>query len=258
MPTTFVATPQPGNDPPRVLLELEYTGQTEATVTRLDPDGREQLVRLGEPAPLVGGLWTGYDYESWFGQPATYTAATAGGSITATPVTLTVDAAWLRHPGVPDLSILVHFEGEGDPVRAVNQAILEPLGRRDPIVVSDGRRKSKRGTLTLRTYDSTELAALLGILDDVTPLLLDVPPDWAYGLDHQYLAIGDLTENRFRPDYYPHQWRVFTAPYVVVGRPAGGLQAEWTYADVLAMWGTYTDVRNNYDTHNDLLTGTEN
>lgn len=256
MTTTFVATPQPSNDPPRTLLELEYTGQTSASVTRLDPDGRSRPVRLGEPATLVSGIWAGFDYESWFGEPATYTATTGAGSVSTSAVTLDVDTIWLRHPGVPSLSLEVDFQGWGTPVRPVNQAALDVLNRRDPVVVSDSRRKSPRGTLTLRTHTLDEMAALLELLDDVTPLLLDVPPAKLYGVVHEYLALGDLSEDRLRPDYYPHPWRVWTCPYTVVDRPAGGLVSERTYNTVLVDHATYTSVRTTYDTYTDLLTGT--
>lgn len=258
MPTTLVATPEPGNSPPRVLLQLEYTGQTSATIVRTDPDGQQVPVRLAEPAALDGaGQWVGYDYESWLGRPMTYTATTAGGSVTSSTVTLAVTDTWLRHPGVPSLSCKVDFQGEGEPVRPVNQAVLEPLGRATPIVVSDGRRRTKRSTLTLRTKTDGEHELLLGLLDDVTPLLLDIPPNRPFGptLPHQYLSIGDLTEARNRPDYYPDPWRLWTAPYIVVGRPAGGIQAQRTYADVLAQNATYQGVLTQYGTYTDLLTG---
>lgn len=256
MPTTFVATPQPDNDPPRTLLELEYTGQTEATISRLDPDGNTRPVRLGDPATLTSGVWAGFDYESWFGQEATYTATTGAGSLTAGPVILDVADIWLRHPGIPSLSVRLDFQGEGDPTRPVNQAVIEPLGRREPIVVSDGRRRSKRGEMTVRTETPEQTAALLSILDDVSVLLLDIPPSFDYGMDaHQYLSLGELRESRFRPDYYPHPWRVWSVPYIVVGRPAGGLQAERTYADLLTSYSTYLQVKAAYPTYLDLLTG---
>ncbi len=256
MATTFVATPQPDNNPPRTMLELEYTGQTEATISRLDPDGNTRPVRLGDPATLTSGVWVGYDYESWFGEESTYTATTAGGSLTAGPVILDVDQIWLRHPGVPSLSMAVDFQGEGEPVRPVTQAVIEPIGRREPIVVTDGRRRSKRGELTLRTETLEELAALVAILDDASVLLLSLPAGLGYGMDgNQYLSLGDLREARFQPDYYPHPWRIWTLPYIVVGRPAGGLQSERTYSDLLAAHATYLQMRSAYPSYLDLLTG---
>lgn len=258
MPTTLVATPQPANDPPRVLLELTYTGQTSATIIRTDPDGTQTPVRLAEPVTLDGaGSAVLYDYESWFESAFSYTATTAGGSITSSSVSLSVSDVWLRHPGVPSLSRQIDFQGEGDPSRPVVQAVLEPLGRTYPVVVSDGQRKSKRGELTIRTASDAEHVALLALLDDVTPLLLDVPPSLGYGGDlvHQYLAIGDLGQRRRQPDYYPDTHRIWTAPYIVVGRPAGGIQAERTYADVLAADATYQGVLTRHATYTAVLTG---
>lgn len=257
MPTTLTAMAEPGNNPPRVLLQLTYTGQTSATIVRNDPDGSQTPVRLAEPAALDGsGSWVGYDYESWFESATTYTATTAGGSITSSSFTLDVTSCWLRHPGVPSLSQQVDYQGEGEPVRSVTQAVLEPLGRSTPIVVSDGKRKSKRGELTLRTHDDDEHGKLVALLDDVTPLLLDVPPSKQFGADlsHQYLSLGDLTQRRL-VTFYKHPWRIWTAPYIVVGRPAGGIQAQRTYADLLA-FPTYQAVLTAYGTYTNVVTGT--
>jgi hypothetical protein len=254
----IVVTAEPNNSPPRVLIELEYTGGAEATIVRTDPDGTQTPVRLAEPAELDGsGSAVLYDYESWFGGATTYTATTTTGAVTSTSVTLDVEDAWLRHPGVPSLSQTVDFQGEGKPVRPVTQAVLEPLGRSTPVVVSDGQRKSKRGDLTLRTKNDAEHIALLALLDDVTPLLLDIPASYSYGTDlrHQYLAIGDLTQNRLMEDYYPHPWRIWTAPYIAVGRPAGGIQAQRTYATVLAAGATYQGTLTRHATYTALLTG---
>src|SRR6187549_3309934 len=117
MATTLTATPEPSNNPPRVLIQLTYTGQTSATIVRNDPDGTTTPVRLADPAALDGaGSWVGYDYESWFGASTTYTADTLGGSLTSSAMTLSVPDIWLRHPGVPALSQKIDFQGEGDPV----------------------------------------------------------------------------------------------------------------------------------------------
>lgn len=256
MPTTLVATPEPDSVPPRTLLELEYTGQTEATVTRLDPDGRSRPVRLAEPAVLSGGLWTGYDYESWLNEPATYTATTAGGSVDSDEVIL-IAGPWLRHPGVPSLSVIIEPVGPiEDRTRPVNEAIQEPLGRVYPVVITDGRRKAIRSALSFRTRTPEEADALVAIMDDTVPLLIDVGAYLGLGFVHAYLAFGDLVEKPFRDDYGPDQWRTFTARYTVVDRPAGGIQSQRTYADLLVEASTYQDLRTMYDTYSDLLTGT--
>lgn len=258
MTTTLTATADPTNNPPRVLLNLTYTGQTSATIVRNDPDGSQTPVRLAEPATLDGtGSWVGYDYESWFGASTTYTATTGAGSLTSSAVTLSVNAVWLRHPGIPSLSQPLDFHGEGDPVRAVNQAVLQPLGRATPVVVSDGQRKAKTGTLIVWTHSDTEHANFLGLVDDLSVLLLDVPPSWMFGADltHQYLSIGDLQMQRRIEGYYVDPNRIWTAPYAVVGRPAGGIQSQRTYADVLSGFATYQAVLTRYTTYTNVLTG---
>lgn len=258
MATTLVVTPDPSNNPPRVLIELTYTGQTQATIVRNDPDGSSTPVRLADPATLDGSAqWVGFDYESWFGSSFNYTATTSGGSLTSSTISLDVPDVWLRHPGIPSLSQQIDFQGEGDPVRPVVQAVLEPLGRTTPIVISDGQRKSKRGDITIRTSNDTEAEALLGLVDNVTPLLLDVPPSKGWGADlvHQYVALGDLTMRRRIEGYYPDPNRIWVAPYIVVGRPAGGIVSQRTYGNVNADFATYQAVKTRYATYTAVLTG---
>lgn len=258
MAITLTATPDPASTPPRMIVQLTYTGQTSATIIRTDPDGTQSPVRGADPVALDGtGSAAVSDYESWFGAASTYTATTGAGSVISSPAILTVTDIWLRHPGVPSLSQKIDFQGEGEPVRAVVQAVLQPLGRATPVVVNDGRRKSKTGTIKLRTKSDTEHDALLALFDDCAQLLLDIPPEKGYGstLRHQYLSIGDLNETRLRPDYYPHPWRIWTAPYIVVGRPAGGVVSPRTYATVLGAHATYQAVLTRYSTYTAVLTG---
>lgn len=259
MPTTIVVTPEPFNDPPRNLIQFTYTFATSVTITRTDPDNNVVPVRLADPAVLDGaGSWVGYDYESWFESSTVYKGTTNDNfTLTASPVTLNVHDIWLRHPGQPGLSLQIDFQGEGDPVRPVVQTVFEPLGRSTPIVVSDGQRKSKRGEITIRTKNDTEHDALVGLLDDVTPLLLDVPPSKNFGIDlsHQYLAIGDLTQKRRVEGYYLDPNRIWSAPYIVVDRPAGGIQSQRTYGTIIADFATYQAVKNRYATYTAVQTG---
>lgn len=253
---SLTATPEPGASPPRVLLEVTYAGQAEATVTRLDPDGVTRTVRLAGPASLVSGVWVGYDYESHFNAATTYTATTPVGAVTSNTVSLLVDVPWLRHPGVPSLSIPVEvIPPLEERSHGVNQAVLQPLGRRYPIVVSDGRRKAATSSLTFRTVDEAEAAALKAVLDDVAVLLLDAPEDHGLGFVHEYLAFGELRERRFDPSFGPNPWRNWTVGYTVVGSPAGGQQAQRTWATVLAENGSWSQVISSHSTWSDVLTG---
>jgi len=73
----IVATPQPDNTPPRIQVEVSNLPGTETNLTRTDADGKTRPVRAAEPAQLVAGGWTGFDYEAPLGVPVTYTAVTS-------------------------------------------------------------------------------------------------------------------------------------------------------------------------------------
>lgn len=252
MPLT--ATPQPGNVPPRVLLELTGAAGSSATIQRRDPDGRIRPVRLGNPAALSGGAWVGYDYESWFGRPTVYEAVVAPSTVIASePVTLDVAAVWLRHPGVPDLSVTVEIAGEAEETYPISQFVTAPQGRTHPIVYTDGRRKAKQATMQVFTWDLDELAALRSIVDDGQVLLLDVPASLGWGVEHQYMAIGDVVAARNTPTVAEFGGRTWSLPYLVVDRPEGGQQAQWSWTDVQAGYATWSDVLAAFETWRDLI-----
>ncbi len=254
-PPTLTATAVAAGDPPRVDLSLSWAGAEEITVQRVDPDGRTRPVRNAEPADLTSGAWAGSDYESWFGESTVYQATSGSATIDAAAVSLDVDTVWLRHPGTPTLSQQIRFEGWSDLVRPVTQAVLEPLGRLYPIVVTDGKRKSPRTTMTVRALTLTELDEVLALFADAAVLLLDVPPGKGYGITHHYIAAGDLTEARLNPGIYASESRTLTMPVIVVDRPAGGDQAVRTWATVLTEATTWTELVGLYDTWTDVLSG---
>jgi hypothetical protein len=254
MPTTIVATAEPNATPaPRVKLDITWTGATSAIVVRRDPDGHALPVTLGSPAALVAGAVTLYDYESPFGVAVTYEATSGSATIMSSPVTLDVDQVWLRHPAVPALSMPVELAGDGEPMYAANRAKLEPLGRQTPIVITDGKRKSKTTTLAVRTYSLAERQKLLDLLDDCGVLLLDVPPSLGWRLTRQYMAIGDATVPPIVPENPHTPWDQWQLPYDVVDRSVIGADTAWTYASVLTGYATYAAVRAAFATYADLL-----
>lgn len=252
----FTAEPQPGNTPPRVRIDFDWPGASdEAWIMRLDPDGRQRPVRLAEPAPLVGGTWTGFDYEAPFGVPVRYLAR-VGGTIVATTdaLTLDVDQAWLRHPGVPDLSMPMRCtvaEFQPEQLRA-SRGVFDVVGASYPIVITDGARKSAESGMVLRTETANELARLRAIIADCSVLLLSIPPSWEWGITHDYVSIGDVQIAR-QLQYGPDQTRDISVPYTVVGRPAGGLQAQWTWAGVIAEFSSHAELSASYASLADLL-----
>lgn len=261
MTTTLTATPEPSNVPPRVRLDLTWTGATEASIVRTDPDGQVRTVRDADPVTLTSSTALVYDYESFLGQATSYEAFVSGSSVSSSSVSLDVTNPWLRHPGVPDLSIEItgdiEIAGDGEPVYALNRAKFEPLGREFPLIVTDGRRKAKSTTFRMRTFEEADREALLALLADGSAILLDVPPSlgWAR-LKHQYMAFADVSPVPIVPSNPRSQWDEWSLPYDQVDRPAGGLQAQRTYATLLSEGSTYLEVDALYDTYADMLAGT--
>lgn len=253
MTATLVATPEPNNVPPRVRLDLTWTGHTTATISRHDPDGRVRPVRLAEPVTISGGVALVYDYESWFGQSMTYDA-TDSTTISSSAVTLSVSSVWLRNPGIPSLSVIVEIAGDGSPIRAANRGVHRPLARQYPIVITDGRRKSKSTTMLLRTWTLADIDALNACLDNCNVVLLDVPPANPWGITHQYMAVGDLTEIRQVEEIAENPFRQWQLPYDEVSRPAGGLQSQRTYANLLVD-ATYAQMDAAYLSYTNVLSG---
>jgi hypothetical protein len=263
---TVVATPEPVNSPPRIRLDVTDTGSpaiTSVTVTRTGPEGTVP-VRTETGGPLVltpsGGNQVGllYDYEAITGEFYTY-------STVETPVTpsasvhLDVTPVWLIHPGVPALSmpITMDVDAHTDRVYTMARGVFTAFGRADPIVITDGARKSPTGTLIVHARTATERASLRAILDDGTPLLLNIPVGMDLGVGSGFLAIGDVTESRRESWPGIDPLYTYTMDYQVVRRPVGGTQAERTYGDVLADNATYDAVRMRYDSYSDLLAGVE-
>jgi len=210
-------------------------------------------VRTADPVTLSGGLWSGWDYESWFNTAVTYEATTGANSVTSSAVTLTVNASWLRHPGIPALSAAVTIHAQPALTRPINRAVLTPIGRTYPVVVTDIRRTAT-GTITFRTDSLEQTAALVDLLSDGTPLLLDVPSAWRWGIEHAYLAIADVTTSRWAEANASIEYRLFECPFEIVDRPAGGQVSVVNYATLAAGYGTYTAVLGNFATYNTVLT----
>lgn len=241
MTTTVTATAEPDATPPRVRLNLT-TDKTSLTVYRVAQDGSRTPVRTydGGPLPLAGTTAVLYDPEAFFGLPYTYTTDDAATTASAS-VTLAVSQPWLVHPGVPTRSVPVTLMSMSERQAAASQSVRYPLGRRFPIVANDGQRKADAYTLTVETDGATDLASLQALLDDLSPLLLNVPadPTWV-DLSSEYIAVGDL--KRANPGGFvqlPNRFWSFDCS--VVGRPSGGSQAFNTYGLSKSLYATYGD-----------------
>ena len=238
MTATITATPEPGAVPPRVRLNVT-TDQSTIKLYRLAQDGTRTPVRSydGGPFPVSAGTLVAYDPEAPLGLPVSYTADGTGVTNSAS-VTVTATDVWLTHPGVPSRSQSIEVASVSERAYEANQAVRYPLGRRYPIVASDGARKAPSYEVRIYTDTLSELGAIEDLLADLSPLLLQVPASMGWGQVSEYVAVGRVTMGRV-VQIGDHPMRLWTLPCSVVGRPAGGSQADNTYAKSLAAYPTY-------------------
>jgi hypothetical protein len=231
---TLTATAEPDHIPPRVRLDVTDTGGpaiTAVTIYRLDSDGRQRLVRTADDGPLQvsGGSAMVYDYEIPYGAVATYVIAEGNAPTAVT--TLNVGVPWLVHPGVPTRSQPIHISEFGSFARPVERGVFRVLGRSEPVVVTAGARSAGEGTISVRTKTDAGRAALDLLLDDGSPLLLNLPSDLGWGMATCYVSIGDVAAARTL-EVADHPWREWVLPYLIVSRPAGGTQAAIMWDDI--------------------------
>lgn len=246
---SLTATAQPSSNPPGVRLDVSASGTpavTSVTITRTDVSGRTYPVRTsdGGALPVSGGVATIFDYEMPYGTTSTYSAAAAGVSTVTTAASIAVDVPWLVHPGVPSRSMPVDFRaGTNDEEQlAVEEGVFPILGSAFAVTVSGGARQAASSELLVRTKTPVEEAAMRLLLSDGSPLLLNVPPLSGTGLSSCYMSVGAVVVRR-RSNLGSDQRRIFALPYRVVGRPAGGSQAQRTHAVVDAEYPTYANVK---------------
>lgn len=179
---------------------------------------------------------------------------TKGAAQVSAPVTLAVTDPWLIHPGIPDLSLAIpadSIESVAPRTRAARAAVLQPLGRSTPVVVSEARAAPATG-LELTTDTSAARDALNDLLADGSALLLNLPPALGWGFTYEWIAVGDTVETAIAGG---NDFRRFSLPYSVVDRPVGGVVAQWAWSDVLT-YSTWADVMAAYDTYAELLANT--
>lgn len=255
----LTATPMPDTSPPSVTLEVSdgTLGTSNVTIVRMDPDGRWHPVRGAEPAHVIDGAWSGFDDEAPYGVPVSYQMTRTSGAVDtgrsplagggyANTLQLDVTDVWLIHPGVPSLSQRLELRDWQPIVRAARRGVFVPLGGGLPLVVSGARAAgtSQLETLTSTTEDEDGLRALL---DDGSPLLLNVPVTLGWNAPSGWVSVGDSTTAR-EFMWGPAPRRVWTLPYNEVARPIGSTQSLWTCAGLLAEQATCADVLTHYET----------
>jgi hypothetical protein len=250
----LVATPQPGNIPPRVRLDVTATGTptvTAVTVTRLDPDGRWRRVRTADdgPQPLTSGATTLYDSEAPAGSPVTYTVAQENQPTAA--AILPAAGPWLIHPGVPSRSVPLVLRAGSNAEESwdIDQGTFQVLGRSTPVTVNGGARRAPTSSLIVEAGNADQLRALRLLLSDGSPLFLNGAG--AVGIDPVYISVGAVRNAR-QSDIGTDQQRDLELPYQVVDRPTGGTRVGRTWADVAAQYPTWAALAAAVDSWADL------
>lgn len=258
MTVTVTPTVELSNNPPRVRLNVAASaGEASATVTRLDPDGNTVVVRTSDGAalPLPGGSGLVYDYEPPYGQLVSFSSLESPATVSA-EVSVGEARVWLVHPGVPELSMPVELDAGSLAEEAwdVQQSVLKPMGRKFPVVRTDGQRQAPASSVTVFIDSLDELAALRALTSDAGTLLLNIPAGLNLGVDTGYIAVGPI-RNRRLSDIGADPYRSVELPFQTVERPVGGSQSQRTYADVLADNATYASLLARYPTYLTLLAG---
>lgn len=199
--------------------------------------------------PRIG---TVYDYEAPYGAPVSFSTRESP-TVVSAEVTVPADGVWLTHVGVPALSMPISVASFGSRTRAVQRGVYRPMGRKFPVVHTDGQRKAPEGTIELNTFTLPEMAAFESLTEDGAVLLLNVPADLGWGVPTAFVSLGDIEENRLI-EYAGEPRRVMVLPYLVVDAPTGGTTAARSL-DSLLVYPTLNEVAAAYPTLNDLLAG---
>ena len=140
------------------------------------------------------------DNEAPFGKQVTYVFVkryvdgTTGETI-SDPVELTTALPWISHP-ITGVGVSATITDWSELDYAARQTIVAVAGRARPIALSD-RRLAPSSEITMLTKTRSDLLALRGLLALGDVLLVRPVCDAVEG---DYLAIGDVTETRVKPN----------------------------------------------------------
>jgi hypothetical protein len=125
---------------------------------------------------------------------------------------------------------------------------------RRPLPV-DRRRPAPETSIVIRTDTLDDILAVVALTADAQTLMLNAPPALALGVTRRYISVGDITEER-PSDIGQDAYRDWTLPYVVVDRPEGGSQAQWTLADIKATYADLATIKARFTTMADIQANT--
>ena len=223
-PATPTLTVTPEATSGRIRLEIEDPGGGAVTsdffVVEASYDGGSTFapLRAGSEGLIIpeAGAATVYNYDAPNGTLVSYRVyalhwyTDAEGVITAANSAYVKDTDswssddwWLKHPTRPSLNFTPVMRSQPGRSSQIAQGVFHPLGRRDPVVVSDIR-QSFTGEAVIRCESDDDRDALDAILADGQPLLLQAPAA-AYWED-TWIAVSQ--HERTRP--IDAEWSAYT------------------------------------------------
>lgn len=264
MPITV--TPQPGNVPPRFQITISSPNGEAITAASLvrTQNGLTTSVRVQPAAPGPSPLIV-YDYEAAWETGVVYSSTVTRAGVTETytaaAATLAPTFPWLIHPTTPALSLPLDqrdFDrmgvvSIGDESRAALKTKHRILGAEFQVVTKTGPRAAATLPMQVATVTQAERLALVALLRDQTPILVQVPTSWGWDLDPGYYDVDDFGTGRLL-QIAGEGRRTSTLQLERVEAPAGAQQAVRTWATVLAQNATWQSVAAAYATWTDVLT----
>lgn len=184
------------------------------------------------------------DYEFPVGVLVTYRARgyTAGGALIGTATTTITPApagVWLKNATRPYLNRVVTVHQYSDVDRPARGGVLEVIGRRDPVAVTDVR-GSRRFDLTLRADTTDEVEALELALSFGDPVYLQ-PPAGSPVPGPLHAFVGDVTTGK--GGEHQLEMRFLTLPLTEVEAPDSSIVgASITWAGVTAAYASWSAV----------------
>lgn len=220
---SFVATV---GVPGAVVLEIAGEAAYDfATVSRVNSDGSETVVRGIDRAVLNAGAWISEDNEAPVGQDVTYRAlleTAAGASVTRQTVLNTLapplwGTAFLDDVHDPSSRLAVYMESVSEIARDANVTTYPVLGSPFPVAVQDTM-QGRTGSFTMAMRDLDTRDLIWGLLENSTALLLRTTRE--FGLDTLHFVMTSATEERVtRLGYLPH--RRITVEFIETAPPPG-------------------------------------
>lgn len=223
------------SEPTFARIKIDLTGNAGPATTdklqleRLLPGGDWEPVRTGEPDGIeTGTSATIYDYEVPNGTTATYRTRAIhlyGDFLAFSAWSATADSSWssadvwLKHPTKPSLSRKMDVYSQPGYERDARQTIFLPLGRTDPVVVSDTR-LTARGEIVFSLDTKAIQDGLDLLLDDNVPLLLQMPT--THNWPDRWVMLGTQARARY-DDKLKIEPTLDAMSWVEVSRPAGEL-----------------------------------